>query len=74
MLSDQNISNTVNRIDAETQGFCVYPAGMNADCIDCTNCRRAFLAHVRQVLVKGGSARLLVIDDGVLMNDTEIHN
>lgn len=73
MLSDQNISNTINRIDAETQGFCVYPAGMNADCIDCTNCRRAFLDKVRQVLIRGGSARLLVIDDGVLKDDKELH-
>lgn len=73
MLSDQNISNTINRIDAETQGFCVYPQGYNADCVDCTNCRRAFLDKIRHTLINGGSARLLVIDDGVLKDDKELY-
>lgn len=63
----------IKAIDRETQGFCVYPQGYNADCVDCANCRRAFLAHVRQVLNKGGSARLLIIDDGELKDDKELH-
>ena len=60
----QSVDDTVARIDAETQGYCVYPQGYNADCIDCTNCRRDFLAKIRRVLDRGGEARLLIIKDG----------
>lgn len=60
----QSVDEIIKRIDAETRDCCVYPQGYNADCMDCTNCRRAFLDKVRQVLIRGGEARLLIIKDG----------
>ena len=60
----EEIDRAVDRIDRDTQGYCVYPQGYNADCQDCTTCREMFLAKIRQILTDGGSARLLVIEEG----------
>lgn len=68
-MTAEEIDRAVDRIDRDTQGFCVYPQGYNADCVDCTTCRKMFLAKIRRVLEDGGSARLLVIEGGKINGD-----
>lgn len=64
MMAAEDIERAIEQIDRDTQGFCVYPQGYNADCQDCGICRKQFLAKVRKILTDGGSARLLVIEEG----------
>lgn len=63
-MTAAEIEQVISRIDRNTQGYCVYPQGYNADCVDCTTCREMFLAKIRRVLEDGGSARMLVIEEG----------
>ena len=64
MMAAEDIERAIEQIDRDTQGFCVYPQGYNADCVDCTTCRETFLGKIRRVLEGGGEARLLVIKEG----------
>lgn len=68
-MTAEEIDRAVDRIDRDTQGYCVYPQGYNADCVDCTTCREQFLTKVRKILTDGGSARLLVIEEGKINGD-----
>ena len=68
-MTAEEIDRAVDRIDRDTQGYCVYPQGYNADCQDCGICRKQFLTKIREILTGGGSARLLVIEEGKINGD-----
>ena len=69
MMAAEDIERAIEQIDRDTQGFCVYPQGYNADCQDCGICREQFLTKIREILTGGGSARLLVIEEGKINGD-----
>ena len=69
MMAAEDIERAIEQIDRDTQGYCVYPQGYNADCVDCTTCRETFLGKIREILTSGGSARLLVIEEGKINGD-----
>ena len=66
------LNDSIRIIDDVTKGFCVFPQGMNENCTDCTQCRQTFLKRIEKVMERGGSARLLIIDNGELKDDKEL--